>query len=111
MRVVEQLIEHLRTSGHLTDGQIEAVRRMGLIKEDPDEILWSDPADQDALTAESDPQTDDWHEIGDQLIANARKAAAGRRGSGAKRWRSQTPTLSPRSSGPTRRKPTSATCC
>ena len=83
MRVVEQLIDHLRVNGHLTDGQLDELRRMGLLKADPDDARKPDSPDVSII--ESDPEIDDLDAIGDRLLADAKKAGTGRRGGGAKR--------------------------
>lgn len=83
MRVVEQLIDHLRNTGHLTEIQLDELRRMGLLKKDPD--LVDVDGFRDASVMESEPEIDHLDAIGDQLLADAKKAGTGRRGGGAKR--------------------------
>jgi hypothetical protein len=83
MRVVEQLIDHLRRTGHLTPGQLAELRQMGLLK-DP-------PPDYDSPFPDVEPETDDDGRIdvldayGDRLIDAARRAGVRRRKGGPKR--------------------------
>ena len=46
MRVIEQLIDHLRLTGHLTADQLDQLREMGLLKDKRDDYAdYLDPFD------------------------------------------------------------------
>jgi hypothetical protein len=88
MRVIEQLIDHLRRTGHLTTDQLTQLRQMGLLKDQERESA-VDAADFDAgddawwEEPTTDPtRTDEWHAVGDRLLAGSRRTASGHRGGG-----------------------------
>jgi hypothetical protein len=101
MRVIEQLIDHLRGTGHLTLDPLAQLRRMGLRKEEPAHDPRPDASDGDEpdddlavaaaeLAAElghirsaGDPDTDNWETYGDRLLEDAvRRAVTGHRRGG-----------------------------
>jgi hypothetical protein len=78
MRVVDQLIGHLRRTGHLTPDQLAELRRMGLLKDarDDDDLPESDV---DAEPSDDYGPTDALDAHGDRLIDDARRAGVRRR--------------------------------
>ena len=93
MRVIEQLIGHLRWSGHLTNDQLEQLRQMGLLRDktnDPArrfEDYWGDEGSR-FDDEDEDPAldvTDAWEAFGDRLLEDARRVATGPRRGGGRR--------------------------
>jgi hypothetical protein len=86
MRVIEQLINHLRGTGDLTPDQLAQLRRMGLLKhEDVDHTgpgAGDSVAEEGVSCVESDGDLDlaeDWEAYGDRLLDVALSEANGRR--------------------------------
>jgi len=85
MRVIEQLIEHLSDTGHLTGNQLVQLRRKGLLREesnDPYRDCWADenswlPMDDDDSALADPDGLDDYAE---RLFADTRRVATRRRG-------------------------------
>jgi hypothetical protein len=90
LRVVEQLIDHLRGTGHLTDEQLEQLRRMGLFRDKPlnyddfDTGFDSGPIAIGPVDIEAD-RADDLDEYGDRLLDDSKprtRRRGGRRPAG-----------------------------
>lgn len=79
MRVIEQLIDHLRGTGHLTAEQLGQLRAMGLMGRELEDY---EPGPmQPLLVLPAPSHADELDEMGDRLLATARRAGpAGRRG-------------------------------
>ena len=83
MRVIEQLIDQLSRTGHLTADQLDQLRRMGLPRDKsndharPYEDYWGDEGNPWSIEVDSDP--DGWDDHTERLLTDARRAARGRR--------------------------------
>lgn len=83
MRVVDQLIDHLRRTGALSGGQLAELRRREYTAHDDDES---------GNLGDTDEPDDDWHRLADRIAAPPRKVArGGAKGEGVPRRRGQAP--------------------
>jgi hypothetical protein len=85
MRVIEQLIDHLLATGHLTELQLIELHRRGLVKDDVfhahvglDTGSWTEQLAGDAATQGHGS----WDEFGERAQVQAERKAGGRRGGG-----------------------------